>query len=145
VAPQHLGAGGVEDRRVRVADDVGRDDGILAVFEDALHRSVGRPPDGVVDLVDGDVTLQLDDEVDGRPVRYGHPHRHAVEFALQLGQHFPDCLGGTRGGGDDVLGGGAAPPQVLVGDVGETLIVGVGVDGGHHAALDAVLVVEIGR
>jgi hypothetical protein len=45
-------------------------------------------------------------------------------------------------GGDDVLGGCPAAPEVLVGDIGETLIVGIGVDRGHEAPLDPELIVE---
>src|SRR5690606_41362812 len=47
----HLGKPRVEDARGRVGDDVGRDDGVLGVGEDALHRTVRRRLHRRVDLV----------------------------------------------------------------------------------------------
>ena len=48
----HLGQPGVEDARRRVGDDVGADDRVLGVGEDALERAVGRGLVGGLDLVD---------------------------------------------------------------------------------------------
>jgi hypothetical protein len=76
-------------------------------------------------------------QVDQRDVDGRHAQGEAIDLADQLRQHQADGLGGAGLGGDDVGGGGAGAAQVLVADVDGDLVVGVGVDGGHQALLDA--------
>ena len=54
----------VEDRRVVVAEEVGRDDLVVGVADDALVRRLGRLLDRLLDLVVGRALLEADDEVD---------------------------------------------------------------------------------
>ena len=51
-------------------------------------------------------------------------------------------FGGARGAGNHVDGGGASAAQILVREVEKLLVVGVGVDGGHGAAVDSKRFVE---
>ncbi len=81
-------------------------------------------------------------EVDDRAVGHRHAHRDAVELALERGQHLADRAGGAGRRRDDVAGRRAAPPQVLVGYVGQALVVGVGMDGREDALLDAERLVQ---
>ena len=67
VAAGH-GQRGVDDRRGRVADDVDRDDRVLAELEDALHGALGGGLEGGVDLVGGDLALDHGGQV-GAPSR----------------------------------------------------------------------------
>ncbi len=90
----------------------------------------------------GHVLFQLPDKVDDRDGRRGHAHGKAIELALQLGDDQGHRLGRAGGGGDDVQGGGPGAAGILVRQVQDALVVGVGVDGGHQAALDAKGVVE---
>lgn len=55
---------GVEDRRVVVAGEVGRDDLVLGVADDALVGRLGRLLDGLLDLVVRSGLLETDDKVD---------------------------------------------------------------------------------
>ena len=48
--------------------------------------------------------LEVDGEVDHGDIQGGHPEGHACQLAVQVGQHLAHSLGGTGGGGDDVLG-----------------------------------------
>ena len=41
---------GIEDGRMRIADDVGRNDGVCAVFQNPLHLSLCRFLDDLVDI-----------------------------------------------------------------------------------------------
>src|SRR5205085_3747266 len=66
----------------------------------------------------------------------------AVEAALHGLEHEPGGPRSTRGRGHDVHGRGAGPPQVLVHQVQQVLVVGVGVHRGHETLLDAEGVVE---
>ncbi len=127
---------------MRVPDDVGGDDRVLDVLHDPGHRPLGRRPDCRVDLLHGDIAVELDHQVDGRAVGDRDPHRHPVELSGQLGHHLADGRCGPGGGGDDVLGGCPASTQVFVRDIGQDLIVGVGVHGGHHSLADPEAVVQ---
>src|ERR1700722_18909338 len=103
---------GHRDRRVEGAgggrpDDVGGDDRVLGVDQDALERALGRGLVGGVDLVLGDVAAQLDDQVGDRPGDHRDAQRVAVELALELGDDQAGRLGGAGGGRHDVLRGGA--------------------------------------
>jgi hypothetical protein len=90
-----------------------------------------------VDLFLGGGALGGEGEVDQRDVDRGHAQREAIDLADELRQHQADGLGGAGLGRDDVGGGGAGAAQVLVAHVHGDLVVGVGVDGGHQALLDA--------
>ena len=67
----------------------------------------GRLGEGGVDLFLGGVGPDGGHEVGDRPGGYGHPQRHPVETALELGQHRADRPGGAGGARDDRQGGGA--------------------------------------
>ena len=138
----HLRQARVEDARRRVGDDVGADDRVLGVGQDALERAVGGGLVGGLDLVDAGLLRRGDGQVGGRAGRDGHAQRVAVELALQLRQHEPDRLGGTGAGRHDVQRRGTRPAQVLVRAVLQVLVLRVRVDRRHQATLDAELVVE---
>ena len=78
--------------------------------------------------------LAMNDQVDHRDVDRRHAHRITVELAVELGQHQADRRRGTGLGRDHVHRCGARATQVLVVDVGQHLVVGVGVDRGHQAS-----------
>ncbi len=127
---------------MRVPDDVSGDNRVLCVLDDVGQRSLGRLFDGTVDILDSHIVLQLDHEIDGRTVGHGNSHGHTVELAFEFREHLADRLGCPGRRRDDVLGGCPAPPQVLVGDVGEPLVVGVGVNRCHDTLSNAEGVVE---
>ena len=92
------------------------------------------------------VLLQHDGEVGHRAVGHGNPDREAGELAVELGDHLADGLGRAGLGGDHVDGRRAGPVHVLVDLVGNPLVVGVGVNRGHQALLDAEgLVQDLGH
>src|SRR5690606_26296500 len=119
--------GRVEGAGRRGVDDVGGDDRVLGVLEEALQLALGGLLEGGVDLFLGDLAAQLDDQVGDRAGGDRDAHRDAVQLALELRQHQRGGLRGTGGGGDDVLGGGTRATQVLVREVQDPLVVGVGV------------------
>src|SRR4051794_19472542 len=133
---------GVEDAGGRVGDDVGADDLVLGVGENALERALGGGLVGGLDVLDRRLAGRGDGEVGGAAGGDRHPQGVAVQLALQLRQDEADGLRGTGGGRDDVQGGGAGPAEVLVRAVLQVLVLRVGVDGRHQAALDAERVVE---
>ena len=93
--------------------------------------------EGGVHLFDRDLAGRHEVQVDHRDVGGRHADRRAVELALQGRDHQAQRLGGARGGGDHRHGRGACAVEVLVHRVQRRLVAGVGVDGGHVAALDA--------
>ena len=88
----------------------------------------------------GDRLAELHREVDHRHVGGRDPDRDAVELALELGQHEADRGGGPGGGRDHAHRARAGAAQVLVREVVDRLVVGVGVHGRGEAALDAEVV-----
>mmetsp|Transcript_3343 Transcript_3343/g.10574 ORF Transcript_3343/g.10574 Transcript_3343/m.10574 type:complete len:382 (+) Transcript_3343:276-1421(+) len=135
---------GVEDGRAGLADEVGGDNLVLGVADDALGVGLRRELDLGLDLVVRAGGLELAGEVDDRDVDGGHAEGHARELALHDRVALGDCLGGAGGGGDDVGRGGAAraPVGALHRRVDDDLRGGGGVHGGHQALLDAELVVD---
>src|SRR6478609_3683443 len=104
----HLGQAGVEDGRCRVADDVGGDDRLVGVGQQAPELLGLRCClEGGVDFGDRGLAGNRDGQVRGGAGGNGHADGVAVELALELRQDQADCLGGTGGGGHHVDGGGA--------------------------------------
>jgi hypothetical protein len=117
--------------------EVGGHQRLVVHCQDALERAVGGGGHQGVDFFLGGGAVGGEGQVDQRDVDGRHAQGEAIDLADQLRQHQADGLGGTGLGRDDVGGGGAGAAQVLVADVHGHLVVGVGVDGGHQALLDA--------
>ena len=141
---QHDARGSVEDRGVAVGDEVGGNDRILGVAQDALPLGgLGGLLHGRADVLIGGRGLEVDGQIDDGDVQRGHAEGHAGQLAVKIGNDLADGLGGTRRGGDDVARGrAAAAPMLLGGPVDGLLGRGGRVHGGHQAALDAVGVVN---
>ena len=119
------------------------DDGLLGVDEHLGQRpGGGRRLEGRVDLFDGDLASQDAREVGDRAVLDRYTQRRAVEAALHVGQHQARRLGGAGARRHDVDGGGPRSAHVLVDQVEEVLVVGVGVHSRHEALFDPEGVVE---
>ena len=110
--------------------------------QDAAHRAGGRFLKGRVDRLRGRSTLKLDGQIHDGDVLDRHPEGHAGEPAGKLGKDLGHRAVGPCRGGDDVVGCRPGPAEVLVGQVLQALVGGVGVDGGHHPVLDAERVVQ---
>lgn len=135
---------GVKDGGLGGAKEVGGDDLVVSVAEDALELlGLGGLLDDVLDLVVRSTLLEADDKVDNGDVRGGDTEGHAGELAVERRDDLADGLGGTGGGGDDVGGSATATTPVLVGGTVDGLLGGSGsVDGGHETLNDAKVVVD---
>lgn len=134
---------GIEDGGVVVTVQVGGDNVIVGVAEDALELTLGGGLDDLLDLVVGGGLLEAAGQVDHGDVGGGHTHGHTGELAVERGDDLADGLGGTGGAGDDVLGRSAATTPVLSGRTVDGLLgSGVGVDGGHQTLNETELVVD---
>ncbi len=125
-----------------VADDVDGDDRVGRVFQDARELAFGRFLERRVDLLDRHLALEFDRQVDHGSVGRGNARGEAIELARQFRQDQSDRAGGAGGGGDHGHGSGARTTEILVGKVEDALVVGIGVNGVHEAALDAELLQE---
>ena len=110
------------------------DDLVRGVANDALHIGFAGVADGIADIGVGGLDLKVGGQVNDGDVRRGDAEAHAGHFAVELGDDAADGLGGTRGGGDDIVENGARVDGLLLG--------GGGVDGGHERLLNAELVVD---
>src|SRR5690606_16074715 len=104
-------------------DIVDTDERLVRYIEDSVHGSAGRSAIRLVDLLDGDVLLQLGREVDYGDVGSWHAHGHSVDQTLHLWQDQCSCLGRASRGRDDGDGGGAGAAEVLVREVEDLLVV----------------------
>ena len=69
--------------------------------------------------------------------------KHVRELAVKGRNNLSDGLGGTGGGGDDVVADGTTATPVLVGGTIDGLLgSGGGVDGGHQTLNDTEVVVD---
>ena len=128
---------------MRVPLDVRGDDRVVRVLEIRGERAAGGGlAVGGVDVLDGDLAPQPDDEIGQRPRRDGRAHRDAVDLALQIRQHEPDRAGRARGRRDEVDRRRPSAPEILVGQVEDLLVVRVRVDRRHESLLDREGVVQ---
>ena len=133
----------VEDRRAGVAAEVGRNDSLVGVTENALELALGSLLHSGADILVGSFLLELDGEVDEGDVGRGNADGHARELAVEGRKNLADGLGGTSRGRNHVLEDAATAAPILLGrTVNRLLGGGSGVDRGHEAALDAEGVVE---
>src|SRR5829696_4230570 len=133
----------VEDRRIRRLDDVGGDERLVAVLQDALEVGTARAvAEDRVDLAGVDGPLGLDGQVDARARDDRHAQRETVQPALELGNDEPDRLGRAGRRRDDVHAAGARTALVLVRLVQDALVAGVGVHGRQQAVADADRLVQ---
>src|SRR5699024_6633067 len=134
---------GVENGGAGVAQEVGGDNRLVGVAQDALQLALGGLLHGGADLVVGGGLGQVYRQVHHGHVQSGNAHGHTGQLAVELGDNLAHSLGGAGGGGDDVAGSGAAASPVLQGRAVHSLLGGGGgVDRGHQAVGDAELVVE---
>ena len=142
LAFEHRGLEAVDGRAVGIVVEIDRDQRLVGVAENALERALRRRLEQRVDFFHRGVALGRESQVDHRDVGCRHADRRAVELALELGQDFADRAGGAGGGRDHRHAGGAGAARVLVDLVEDLLVVGIGVDRRHQAALDADRIVQ---
>jgi hypothetical protein len=134
---------GVEDGGVGVAQEVGGDDVVLSVVEDALELALGLLLDDGLDVVVRGALVKSDSQVDNGHVSGWDTEGETSELAIEVWDDLADCLGGTGGRWDDVARSSSATSPVLVGwTVNGLLGGGDGVAGGHQALDDAKVVVD---
>ncbi len=134
---------GVEDGGAGVAEEIGRNDGLVGVTQNALQLALGGFLHGVADLFVGSGLREVDSQVNDGDIQRRNTHGHAGQLAVQLGDDLADSLGSAGGRRDDVAGSSAAASPVLHGrTVNGLLGSGGGVNGGHEAVGDAELVVQ---
>ena len=135
---------GVEDGGVGIAAEVGGDDLVVHVLQNALHGAFGGGLHGSADLGIGGGLLETEGHVNNGHVRSGDTHGHTGELAVELGDDLADSLGSAGGGGDDVVVDGAGAAQILL--LGEAVHDGLGggggVHGGHQALDNAEVVID---
>lgn len=74
----------IKDGRVLVASEVGRDDLLVSVANDALVGRLGCLFDGLLDLVVGCTLLQADDEVNHGDIDGGDTERKTAERTVRF-------------------------------------------------------------
>ena len=115
-------------------NEVGGNNLIGGVKEDALKISLGSLFHGLADFLVGSVFGGADGEIDDTDGGRGDAEGHAREFALDFRANEADGFGGTGGGRDDVNGGGSSAFPILTGwTIDRFLGCGVAVDGGHES------------
>ncbi|MCY1536942.1 hypothetical protein D9M68_724180 [compost metagenome] len=121
---------------------VDRNQGLGVVVQDALEFAFRGSLQDAVDFFGGRVAASHERQVDQRHVDGRDADGVAVQLAVQFRQHEAHGGGGAGLGGDHAHGGRTGAAQVFVIDVGQDLVVGVGVHGGHQAVFQAQLVVQ---
>ncbi len=127
---------------MRVVHDIDRDELVLGVLHDALHRILCSIAEDLIDLFNAGFLLDFHDEVGDRAVGNGHAKRHAVEFTGEVGEYEADGAGGAGRRRDDRQRSGAGAAEVLVRRILQVLIGRVGVDRRHEATSHRKPVVE---
>ena len=134
----------VEDGGVSVGAEVGRNDLVINILQNALHGAFGSSLHSGLDIVHGGGLLEADGQVNDRDIGGGNAHGHTGELAVELGDDLADCLCSAGGSGDDVVVNGTCAAQILL--LGEAVNDGLGgggsVNGGHKAFDDAEVVID---
>ncbi len=115
-------------------NEVGGNNLIGGVKEDALEISLGSLFHGLADFLVGGVFGGADGEIDDTDGGRGDAEGHAREFALDFRANEADGFSGAGGGRDDVNGGGSSAFPIFTGwTIDRFLGGGVAVDGGHES------------
>ena len=128
---------------MRIGDEVGGNDLVLAVLDNTLHRAFACCLDRCADLVVACALLEAAGQVNDGNVSAGDTHGGTGQLALKLGDDLADSLCSAGAGGDDIAMNAAAETPVFLGEaVNDFLSCGVCMDGGHEAFDDAEVVVN---
>ena len=122
--------------------EIARDQRLGGVVENALELALGRRFHDGVHFLDAGGALGGEAQIDNRDIDGRHADGIAIELAIEFGQHQTDRSSSTGLGRDHVHAGRACPAQILVIDVGQHLIVGIGMHRGHEAGHQTDLVVQ---
>src|SRR6185437_6801361 len=137
VAADDAGHGRIHNGGAGIAAVVHGDQFRVLIAQVALERGGrGGLLHGGVHLLGRGLLLHPGHQVHHRDIGGGHAHGKAVQLAFQFRNHQVQRLGGAGGGGNHAQSGGAGTAQVLVREIQDDLVVGVGVDGGHAYAYD---------
>jgi len=119
-------------------NEVGGNNLIGGVKEDALEISLGSFFHGLADFLVGSVFGGADGEIDDTDSGRGNTKGHARELSLNFGAHEADRFGGTGGGRNNVDGGGSSAFPIFAGWTIDCFLGGgVAVDGGHESFFHA--------
>jgi len=133
----------VEDAGAGVGDEIGGNNGILGVAQNALQLALGGGLHGGADFIILGGILKVYGQVNNGNVQSGNAHGHTGELTVEAGDNLTHGLGSAGGTGDNVAAGCAAAAPILNGGtVNGALRGGDGVDGSHKTVLDAPVVVE---
>lgn len=137
--------GGVDDRAVLGADQIGGDQGLSAESHDSLEITFGGLLEGSVDFITSACLFGANSQVHQRNIGNRHTNSHTGKLALQLRDDLGNCLG-SSGGGRDAVVQGATSSSPILSSLGRTIdnqLVGSGgVDGGHETLDNSELVVD---
>src|SRR3990172_1251925 len=121
---------------MRIANDVARDEWIFRVAKHADQASFRRVPHGAIDLLRGGLPTEVNSEIDDGTVRDRNPQRVTIKLPHELRDYKTNRARGASRRRNDRHRGGAGAPQVLVRQIEDALIVGVGMNRGHEALPD---------
>ena len=126
-----------------MTNNVGEDDRVFAVIQNALHLFGLRSGfDGGVDFFNGDVARNFANEVDDRTSRGRNAEGNTGQLAINGRNDKADSLCGAGGRRDDVDGSGASAIDVLIGFVKGDLVVREGVNRRHKTFNNTEVVVK---
>ena len=115
-------------------NEVGGNNLIGGVKEDALEISLGSFFHGLADFLVGSIFGGADGEIDNADGGRRNTEGHARELSLDFGAHEADRFSGAGGGRDNVNGGGSSAFPIFTGwTIDRFLGGGVTVDGGHES------------
>ena len=110
--------------------------------EHAFHFALGSSFEHRIHFGHAGFAAGFEAQIHQRHISGGHADGQAVEFAVELGQHQAHGFGCAGFGGNHIVHTAAGAAQIFMAHIGNGLIVGERVDGGHQAFIDADGVVE---
>ena len=116
---------GVEDGGAGIGEEVGGNNGLVGVTENALELVFGSFLHCSADLFILCGLFEVNGEVNDGNVQSGNAHSHTGELAVELGDDLADSLGSAGGGGDDVACCCTAAAPVLNGNAVRIFWLGV--------------------
>ena len=123
----------IDNRRVRIVQEIDRDQRPLFICENPAERCLGRLFEEPIHFGNVRGPLHLEHAIRQRSIEQRHADRDSIQLALQLGIDQSDR--GRRAGGrrNERHQRGSGAPQIFVRQIDHGLRVGDVVDGGDHA------------
>merc|ERR1719253_1100246 len=134
---------GINNGRMSIRDEIRRDNILIGVCQNSLHRTSGSILDGTHDGFIGCTLVQACCQVNNRNIDGRNTERHTSQLSIQFRDNLSNSLGSSSGRRNDVVASSTSSTPVLLGRSINSLLGGSdSMDSGHQTFLQSKLIID---